>query len=118
MREIKFRAWDNVNNCWVMDCNYLWDWLYGKRGILTFAKGKRYTYMQFTGLYDRNGREIYEGDIVKNKVLNMTGIVNFTPDGTEIDCSGYFPPIGSHFIQKDFEVIGNIYENPEEGGGE
>lgn len=67
MREIKFRVFDNtptedgfkgvmIDHNYVIDSDYLIDALNGK-----------YPLMQFTGLLDKNGKEIYEGDIINHK---------------------------------------------------
>ena len=83
--------------------------------------------MQFTGLYDKNGKEIYEGDIVEltntYKGMNTKSIVeidfiDFTFAGKWKDKyspSGYmYNSLGSYnFPIVTIEVIGNIYENPE-----
>ncbi len=72
--------------------------------------------MQFTGLLDKNGKEIYEGDILKDNidgyvvVREMTG-GHFTWKSTLSGIGGIFP---FDYNQKNnCEVIGNIYENPE-----
>jgi len=123
MREIKFRAWDKVQN--VMRS---WDWLIDKQ--CTYFNSKYFDVMQSTGLHDKNGKEIYEGDILKNTTY-MTQLVEVywrgcvkdenSVNGKEwIDWGGWkFRKLpnekeSTFGLDNDkIEVIGNIYENPE-----
>lgn len=78
-------------------------------------------YMQFTGLKDKNGKEIYEGDIVhcedemysSEKVwrTDESKAITFENGGFRFDGLVLGDMIGSDPLT--FEVIGNIYENPE-----
>ncbi len=71
--------------------------------------------MQFTGLYDKNGNEIYEGDIVTG-LFNYNKITGYIKYGS--DCTFYIERNGLYGILLNnaedwLEVIGNIYGNPE-----
>lgn len=125
MREIKFRAWDKEEHEMFSDVSIIddtWDMLN------EFLKHKdELVFMQYTGLTDKNGVEIYEGDVIEAYNLNanlgpIVGDVAF-----ENGCFGYWLRIfdGSVFPKKhrgetpipltgkrEIEVIGNIYEHP------
>lgn len=130
MREIKFRAWDIEENK-MLDIGNPFDAYstvdddgvhYGELVTfgLTDSKPNIYILMQYTGLKDKNGVEIYEGDIGKypydeglNWFVEYTyGEYMLTSGERRIgDMNCYDDP--EYMNWEDFEVIGNIHENPE-----
>ena len=113
MRLIKFRAWDRQNKAWIY-----WDHLEGSKSWFWDMVDKYdCELMQFTGLLDKNGKEIWEFDLFKNESERICKVVWFQPiggwDAYPINHVGN--PVGFDPADwKEFtEVIGNIYENPE-----
>lgn len=69
--------------------------------------------MQFTGCYDVNGKEIYEGDIIKHRYFSRKGVAEVRWSNQEA-CFLAFEPSGERVILRpNSEIIGNIYQNPE-----
>lgn len=106
-RPIKFRAWDVFCNKLVFHGAGLEDieafWRMVKHGQ---ESGREVPVMQFTGLTDSNGVEIYEGDVLSPS----NNVVKFE--------NGCFVQVSMNSVMHDeiyqsCEVIGNIYENPE-----
>ncbi|KYK53602.1 hypothetical protein AYO51_15415 [Lactiplantibacillus plantarum] len=91
-----------------------------------FLDNKRYDVEQFTGLTDVNGKDIYEGDIVKTwsdvSELTMVPSINEIVSEDLFGRPGVFlKPAGPHLIEpclhdfwsNQFEIIGNVHANPE-----
>ena len=123
MRTVKFRAWCRnmqemieVTDLHISEKN---PWV--KDGFGGFTKN--FELLQWTGLKDKNGIEIYEGDIVRPRRYKNTKTYNFPvvfKNGKfmfEHKLAGYQTLHESlkngKRANNDFEVIGNIYENPE-----
>lgn len=123
MREIKFRVWDK--NRGKMYGEFTPDLLIQFDGKLQSINTNLYVQgvtntpqlpiMQYTGLKDRNGNEIYQGDIIRwHDVVTIDYPITFT-DG--VFCLNDNPSENFFHHREDintkWEVIGNIYENPE-----
>jgi len=133
MRELRFRAWDTVQN------KYLWPW---PEGFALFGEVTCFDLIgqqlsesgrspitglndllieQFTGLRDKNGREIYEGDIVR-----LCRAMKYSGNRGDIGSVDFDPSELGYLIMnvyarsrltesraKYMEIIGKIHENPE-----
>ena len=125
MREFKFRAWDNHNKRMLQDVGYhpfiteqYTDYKPTENGAyLISPKFDNYVLMQYTGLKDKNGKEIYEGDILKVKGAYQERFIVEYSAPTYCLFDGDDGVLSSDSFGWDnwelSEVIGNIYENKE-----
>jgi hypothetical protein len=117
MREIKFRVWfKGVKKLIYFENPIIGMDGEGKWGIHMPAIGGT-VFMdaniteQFTGLHDKNGKEIYEADICKCLNENYIGSVSFKGGCFVTDCEGWGEVCLSGANLEDIEVIGNIHED-------
>lgn len=122
VREIKFRAWDEVHK----------QMLYIGLELDTHIGGPQEDLMQYTGLKDKNGVEIYEGDIVRGTyeefsdydheeytiefVSQLTfenGAFCIKRDYVNFEGRMRGPSLNKHWDSEKVAVIGNAFENPE-----
>lgn len=110
MREIKFRAWDKKTKRMfiIFDSEEQEEW------YLPTCRDN-YVVMQYTGLKDKSGTEIYEGDSIKHNG-NMISVIQYVEEDAGFKLCN--KRLGKMHISKEYfskytEVIGNIFDNPE-----
>lgn len=127
MREIKFRCWDTktkkmlgavnpftdvttTGGCSEGCCSETPAWITDKGNIERPFDDDQYIWEQFTGLKDKNGKDIYEGDILDTSKIGLRPLVVFWE---KLAGGGWYPFSHNHVNPADCIVIGSINENPE-----
>jgi len=127
MREIKFRAWDKKANKMHSGISLLSNIVTTPEGCHFLSETDNHIYMQFTGLKDKNGKEIYEEDLIrcdgkcmeeKQIKYSRIGLMNWSnmKHGFVLflrNHNAWCYPNSISYVPDTLEVIGNIYENLE-----
>ena len=129
MREIKFRVWDSERKRMSLPFKLDGFTIFFTDDTIPFqflSDTNRFKIMQYVEFSDKNGKEIYEGDILRTTVIFAWDLyLDNDIEETEVITTvvEYRPPKFTQrrvddgllytFDMEDFEVIGNIYENPE-----
>lgn len=125
MRELKFRVWSEEDKEYRTDCD-VFRLLHGKTGCpatIYNDEGDKFIIEQYTGLKDKNGKEIYEGDIIQEEIdfnsKMIDGVFTYAVEW-DMDTLCYSLRGSSNSIHDELwevnasvEIIGNIHENPE-----
>lgn len=114
MREIKFRVWNVEEMGEVITV----DWL--EKKVVYLRKGDKEMFsayfkdcklMEYTGLKDKDGIEIYEGDILIDRHTEELCQIEFEEGKFVASFSTYVTDLSE--VYQDLEIVGNIYENSE-----
>ncbi len=127
MKDLRFRAWDDLGNkiekfAWLDEYNH-----FNGEDLTNTHYGNIISVEQFTGLHDKNGKMIFEGDIVKicgnesyscesfstDDEWEFTGKIVYESCMFLIGNKEWMPLYDTVEYELDVEIIGNINENPE-----
>lgn len=137
MKQIKFRAWDTDHKKWLFSYKQLGGFslfgetiMLGEWEAIPLSKLNSLAVTQFTGIKDKNDKEIYEGDVIsatfvnsdkrsetiRKKVMYEEKFGRFSLVDLPVRMYENTSGMAEEWIKAyDYEVIGNIYENPELG---
>ena len=114
MKDIKFRYWDPFNQMMFRsEVTHLADFF--RDYELALYGDNNPTLMQFTGLQDTNGRDIYEGDLVTCEPSKIIRKIIFHNGCFKLESAGglILNNLGSYIEFNNVQIIGNIYETAE-----
>lgn len=125
---LRFRVWDSCTREWVApypDLRYK-PHIFSIRVMLeqlgktiTWLENQRYIISQDTGLKDKNGKSIYTGDIVEKRYSNdgifngVRGVCFYDSGSAEVDFDLVHGSDNIKGFLEEYEVVGNIWQNPE-----
>ena len=125
MKKLKFRIWDKQRNCFTTSIEHKYCTRYLSIGLLGGLEAhdeygdeidideNDFVIQQFTGMIDKNGKDIFEGDILKFVNGKLSKVVFMCGGFCVVGFDGH---LASDYLwewTESYEVIGNIFENPE-----
>ena len=120
-----YRVYDNKKRCWVRDDFFISPngdmYVFDKHIFQKFSHKlvlvpeQRFTVQHGIGMNDRNGKQIFEGDICKITARNVIGVITYIPQHASYylldDKNLKYYPLYEKLIGEQVEVIGNVCEN-------
>jgi uncharacterized phage protein (TIGR01671 family) len=118
MREIKFRVWDKYDKCFIEQNLLPFKLWFDEEEFIKYEDENIMRYptdiilMQYTGIKDKNGKEIYENDLI---TWGGGGIhqIEFRDTSWAFKNEDWLLSMITSEEKSTFEIIGNVFENPE-----